>query len=75
MAEPRVAQAWTTLRTTFLRPAREGAIEVHDPQEGGRAPLWPTGQVLAAAIDVGDGLDTARAVVRGLSDFRRGDAY
>ena len=76
MADPRAAQAWASLRASFLRAGRDGALEVLDAPGAGRAPLWPTSQVLAAGIDVRPDDDAeARAIVRGLAAYRRGEAY
>jgi hypothetical protein len=78
VAEGRADRAWATLRSSFIRPGRGEILEVREGPEAGRAPLWPTSQILAAAIDVGagrDDLSDARGLARGLAGFRRGDAY
>jgi hypothetical protein len=76
VADPRAAGAWATLEASFLRPGRDGAVEVLDAPGAGRAPLWPASQVLAAAFDARpDDASVALGIMRGLGPYRRGDAY
>jgi Glycosyl hydrolase family 76 len=77
-AAARAMQAWAALRSWGIRrDGRGGAVVVLAPG-GSRAPLWPFGQVLAAAIDVAEltgDHDDAVGLARGLERFRAGDGF
>ncbi|MDH4111239.1 MAG: glycoside hydrolase family 76 protein [Actinomycetota bacterium] len=75
----RAIEAWRALSLACLRPGERGALTVLE--HAGRralAPVWPVGQVLAAAIDLAeltDDLDDVERLVVGLRRFASGDGY
>lgn len=71
-------EAWAALTSACVRTDRRGGLELLDGPRGRRAPVWPYGQALAAAVDL-DRLDGdhggSERWVDGLTAFARGDAY
>ena len=72
----RAIEAWRALRTACIRESE--ILEVLEGPDARRAPVWPMSQVIAAATGVGfvtGDLTDARALVRALVPYRRGEGY
>ena len=72
----RAIEAWRALRTACIRESE--ILEVLEGPGARRAPVWPMSQVIAAATGVGfvtGDLRDARALVRALAPYRRGEGY
>jgi hypothetical protein len=76
-SDARAREAWQALSAACIE-RDDGIAIVAEGPGGGRAPLWPFGQVLAAAIDIAaltGGYEQVDALVRGLEPYRAGDGY
>ena len=73
----RAVEAWDLFRRSCIREGRDGLTMLEGP-DGGRAPVWPYSQALAAAVDMamltGDRAEADRWIA-GLAPYTRGDGY
>lgn len=74
----RASRAWASLEAACIRADGDGRLVLLDGPRGDRAPVWPYGQALAAAIDLdrlaGEHAEASRWV-DGLAAYARGDGY
>jgi hypothetical protein len=75
----RAFEAWDSLVRACLRPGDRGSLVVLErPGRRKLAPVWPVGQVLAAAIDLAaltGTYDAVEGLVAGLRPYAAGDGF